>query len=140
MIDIELNNRFRLVLQKTGLSQEKFGEQIGMTRSEISNIVYDKTNIKPGKIHLMCQAYGIREAWFLTGDGEMYAPEDLGKAIGRIAREASGNREEVVQFFEQLCARVKSDEELEAEILLMYTLLKRRFGPLLDGHPDPEEK
>lgn len=134
MIDAEKNERFRKVLKASGLSQEKFGAAIGMSRSEVANIVYDKTEVKPAKISLLCKEYKIRKEWFLTGDGEMRASEDLGKAIGQLARDASGNREDVVRFFDRICQRLKTDDEIAAEIMMLYEVMKRL------GWTPPEDK
>lgn len=118
-----INDRFRDVLRESGLSQEKFGKPIGMTRSEISNIVYDHTTVKENKISLICAVYGISEDWFRTGEGEMYLPKTVGDQMGELAAGAAKNNVEAIrQIFREL-----PEKFTDAEILMLYQIFKNHW-------------
>ena len=70
MRDIE--ERLIEVRKALGLSQEKFGAPVGMSRSEIKNLEYGKTTLKDISIPLLCREYNIDETWLRTGAGEMF--------------------------------------------------------------------
>lgn len=69
-----INERFRLLRETKGLSQEDFASRIHRTRSEIKNIEYGKTTPKEEVIQSVCAAYGVNETWLRTGEGEMFKP------------------------------------------------------------------
>lgn len=119
-----INDRFRELLKDSGLSQEKFGEPLGMTRSEVKNIVYDITTVKEAKIPLICTRYNVSERWMRDGIGDKYLPRSIGEEMGEIAAAASRqNVEAVRKYFREL-----GDEFTDAEILFLYEIFKKRFG------------
>lgn len=69
-----INERFRLLRETKGLSQEDFASGIHRTRSEIKNIEYGKTTPKEEVIQSVCAAYGVNESWLRTGEGEIFKP------------------------------------------------------------------
>lgn len=69
-----INERFRLLRETKGLSQEDFASRIHRTRSEIKNIEYGKTAPKEEVIQSVCAAYGVNESWLRTGEGEIFKP------------------------------------------------------------------
>ena len=66
-----INARFRIVFDRSGLSQEKFAKKIKRSRGEIANIIYDKVVIRDEIITAVCEQFRIREEWLRTGEGEM---------------------------------------------------------------------
>jgi transcriptional regulator with XRE-family HTH domain len=67
----QINERFRQVLDFTGLSQEKFSKRIKRSRGEIANIIYDKVVPRDEIIDAVCDQFRISEKWLRTGEGEM---------------------------------------------------------------------
>lgn len=67
----QINERFRQVLDLTGLSQEKFSKRIKRSRGEIANIIYDKVVPRDEIIDAVCDQFRISEKWLRTGEGEM---------------------------------------------------------------------
>lgn len=83
-----INERFRLLRETKGLSQEDFASRIHRTRSEIKNIEYGKTTPKEEVIQSVCAAYGVNESWLRTGEGEIFKPvskdAELAAFLGEI--------------------------------------------------------
>lgn len=69
-----INERFRLLREEKGMSQEEFASRAHRTRSEIKNIEYGKTVPKEEVIQGICAAYNVNESWLRTGDGKMFNP------------------------------------------------------------------
>jgi transcriptional regulator with XRE-family HTH domain len=68
------SERIKAVRKQLGLSQEEFGQRIGVSRDVIGNIEYDRLKRPEQKepiYRLICKEYDINEEWLRTGEGEM---------------------------------------------------------------------
>ena len=55
------------------VSQEAFAREIGLSRSELKNIEYGKTEPKDFTIQQVCLRYGVNETWLRIGEGDPYS-------------------------------------------------------------------
>lgn len=73
---MELHERIReLRKNELHLSQEKFGEMLGVSRSVINNIernVLARPEQKEPIIKLICKEFGVNENWIKHGDGDIF--------------------------------------------------------------------
>lgn len=70
-----INERFRKVRDHLNLSQTDFAAMANRTRSEISNIEYNKTSPKEEVIKAVCAAHGINRKYLELGEEPMLLPE-----------------------------------------------------------------
>ena len=71
-----MKDRIKYLRQYLGLSQERFGYNLGVSRSVINNLERGTTELKdPLQSHL-CSIYNVNPDWLLTGSGEMILPID----------------------------------------------------------------
>lgn len=88
-----INERFREIRDDLKQSQEDFAKKASRTRSEIKNIEYGKTTPKPEIIKAVCDAWGISEAWLLTGEEPKMRPlsrqAEITKFVGETMRDAN---------------------------------------------------
>ena len=87
-MDNTLNVRLKILREELGLSQEAFGANVGMTRSEIKNLEYQLTTLKEHKFPLICATYNVNENWLRTGEGEMFAALDRDEEIAAFVAQA----------------------------------------------------
>ncbi|GAA0103250.1 hypothetical protein UT300012_39670 [Paraclostridium bifermentans] len=66
-----MNNRIKEVRNSTGLTQEEFGNILGVTRNVIANIEGGRYEPQPVFIKLLIKEFNINEKWLKTGFGEM---------------------------------------------------------------------
>lgn len=66
-----MNGRIKMVRRESGLSLEKFGQQIGISGAACSMIESGKSNPAQRTIKAICREFGISENWIRTGEGEM---------------------------------------------------------------------
>lgn len=62
------------------MSQEAFGERLGVSRSVIKNLelnALSRPDQKLSLIRLMCREFNINEDWLLNGNGPIDAPSEL---------------------------------------------------------------
>jgi len=70
-----MRDRLKELRKALGLTQGKFGEEIGMTDASISHMESGRTAMSEQNILLICLKFKINEEWFRYGTGEMMTPE-----------------------------------------------------------------
>lgn len=72
-----MNERIKLVRKTLGLSQQEFGEKLGVSRDVISNIEYRHLKPKELLVRHIAALYGVNLSWLLYGEGDMMdSPSD----------------------------------------------------------------
>ena len=69
---MKLSERVKFIRNNLGMNQAKFGEILGVTRSEIKNIELNNLKQPEKKIpllKLMCKEFNISEDWLINGNG-----------------------------------------------------------------------
>lgn len=60
-------------LRKTlGLSQTKFGEKLGVSKSVIVNLELNRVELKEMMANLICKTYNVNPLWLAEGKGDMF--------------------------------------------------------------------
>jgi Predicted transcriptional regulators len=81
-----MNERIKLLRETLSMSQESFGEKIGITRASISNMEKGTRNPSDQTIKSICREFNVNYAWLTEGLGDMFSelPETL---IDEVAEE-----------------------------------------------------
>lgn len=86
-----MKERFKMIRNALKLSQDEFGEKLGLTRGAIANVELGRTEAKPLFISLVCSTFNVNETWLRTGEGEMFntlsMDEQLAFYLGTILSE-----------------------------------------------------
>lgn len=107
-----INERFRILRDSEGLSQEAFATRANRTRSEIKNIEYGKTSPKDEVISSICQTYGVSEDWLRHGLEPMYSPKSEEEEIAELVSSAlDGSSRLKKAVIKMICSR--SPQELQ---------------------------
>ncbi len=78
-----MNERLKKLRKALGLSQEKFGELLGITKSGVSDLESGRRSVT--KQHLiLLQNNGVNEEWLRTGVGEMFAEKTEDEEISEM--------------------------------------------------------
>lgn len=115
----ELNYRIKQVRKALGISQDDFGNGIGLGRGAITNIELNKTTPKPLVVQLICKTYNVNETWLRTGEGEMF-----------VQRTRS---EEIVDFMSDL---VRTDNEFKRRFVAALARLDESEWELIEKMAD----
>lgn len=70
-----INDRYRLIFNHVGLTQEKFAKRINRSRGEVANIIYDKTVPKDTIISATCEAFNVNRRYLELGEEPMFLPD-----------------------------------------------------------------
>ena len=75
----EINDRIAEVRKELGLSMEKFGNRIGVTRSSINKIEKGVNSPSDQTLKLICNEFNVDPFWLETGKGDMFTaiPETI---------------------------------------------------------------
>lgn len=87
-----MNERVKELRTALGLSAEKFGGKIGVTRSAISKMELGVCNISEQSIISICREFNVNEEWLRNGTGEMFndlsQDEELAYIVGQALPQA----------------------------------------------------
>lgn len=87
-----MNERVKELRTALGLSAEKFGGKIGVTRSAISKMELGVCNISKQSIYSICREFNVNEEWLRNGTGEMFndlsQDEELAYIVGQALPQA----------------------------------------------------
>lgn len=110
------NERVKEIRKMLGLTLEKFGERIGVTRGSMSNIENGNRNLTEQMTKSICREFSVDYMWLTTGEGEMFidTDDDFIERIDRIMAGEDEARKNLFKFMLEL-----SDDDIAALDRLM---------------------
>lgn len=114
------NERVKEIRKTLGLTLEKFGERIGVTRGSMSNIENGNRNLTEQMTKSICREFSVDYMWLTTGEGEMFidTDDDFIERIDRIMAGEDEARKNLFKFMLEL-----SDEDIHALEHLMQSAI-----------------
>ena len=67
-----MNERIKGVRKSLGLTLEKFGKALGVTKQTMSRIENGVNNVTDQMFLSVCRVYNVNEDWLRNGTGEMF--------------------------------------------------------------------
>lgn len=119
------NERVKEIRKTLGLTLEKFGERIGVTRGSMSNIENGNRNLTEQMTKSICREFSVDYMWLTTGEGEMFidTDDDFIERIDRIMAGEDEARKNLFKFMLEL-----SDEDIAALDRLMKKAIRVTRG------------
>ncbi|MBS6700441.1 MAG: helix-turn-helix transcriptional regulator [Clostridiales bacterium] len=90
------------------MTQEAFGEQLGVSRSVIANLEYGRVEPTEAIIKLICATFNVNYSWLKGGIGEMFISTDDSVA-NRIDDLLAGENETAKALFRAFASLDDSD-------------------------------
>lgn len=78
-----MNDRIKKLRKVMNLSQEKFGELLGITKSGVSDIESGRRKVTDQHV-IMLANNGVNEEWLRTGKGSMFVPKSKDEEIAEM--------------------------------------------------------
>jgi transcriptional regulator with XRE-family HTH domain len=78
-----MNDRIKELRKAMNLSQEKFGELLGITKSGVSDIESGRRKVTDQHV-IMLANNGVSEEWLRTGNGDMFVPKSKDEEIAEM--------------------------------------------------------
>lgn len=103
--------RIKNVRNSLGLTLEKFGEKLGVTKTAISRIEKGERSLTEQMTKSICREFSVDYIWLTTGEGEMFVESD-DDFFERIDRIMAGENESRKNMIKTLL--YASDADIEA--------------------------
>ena len=103
--------RIKDVRNSLGLTLEKFGEKLGVTKTAISRIEKGERSLTEQMTKSICREFSVDYMWLTTGEGEMFVESD-DDFFERIERIMAGENESRKNMIKTLL--YASDADIEA--------------------------
>lgn len=98
------------------MTQEAFGEQLGVSRSVIANLEYGRVEPTEAIIKLVCATFNVNYSWLKEGIGEMFISSDDSVA-NRIDDLLAGENETAKALFRAFASLDDSDWKVVQKII-----------------------
>lgn len=109
-----INDRIRMVLERSGKTKTAFGESLNVSQQYISKLV--KTgNPSELLINDICEKYHIRKEWLVDGTGDPDQPLDRQDEIAKLTGDLFKGQKN--SFKERLILALSRLDESEWEVL-----------------------
>ena len=103
--------RIKDVRNSLGLTLEKFGEKLGVTKTAISRLEKGERSLTEQMTKSICREFSVDYMWLTTGEGEMFVESD-DDFFERIDRIMVGEDDARKNLFKALLEA--SDEDIAA--------------------------
>lgn len=87
--------RIKEVRNTLGLTLEKFGNRLGVTKTAISNIEKGNRNLTEQMIISICREFNVNKKWLRTGEGEPFKKlspdEEIASYVSELLEDGTEN-------------------------------------------------
>lgn len=104
-----MNERVKELRTALGLTLEKFGKPLGVTKTAIGRIEKGDRGVTDQMFKSICREYNVNEEWLANGTGEMLSETDREDRIMRWA--ASVLKEDRTSFRKRFVSMLSSLQE-----------------------------
>lgn len=136
-----MNERIKELRKALGLTLDKFGDRLGVTKMTISRIENGVNNVTDQMFKSICREFSVNENWLRTGDGEMFNSSD-DEYIAIIDRIMAGENEFAKNIFKTFAMFDDADWNALNKMIEKYHSVEaiENEMSLFNGVPDsPEE-
>ena len=112
------NERIKDLRKALGLTQERFGERVGLKKSAISQIESGVNGVTDQLRLAVFREFNVNEDWLRTGDGSMFVEPDEDEEIARFVGDVLSDKPDFRRRLISVLSRMTPDEWalLEAKI------------------------
>ncbi len=115
-------DRVKRLRKNLKLTQKEFGDAIGVSNSNISNIENCSVNLTDRNIYEICSKFNVNKHWLETGVGEMFSQlnsdEEFLYLVGKFSAENDEFKKRIIKSMLQL----KSKESWELAVKMIEKL------------------
>ena len=101
-----INERMRLIRKTIKLTQEEFGNRLGVSFAAVSMTEGGKNGVSDRIVRDMVREFAVNEGWLRTGEGSMFLPqmrqEQIASFIGDVLRDDNSFRLRLISTLSRL--------------------------------------
>ena len=100
------NNRVKEIRAALSMTQEKFGERVGLKKSALSQIENGVNGVTDQLRRSICREFNVNEEWLRTGNGDMFVKlnrdEEIAAFLGDTMRDSGGFQARLISVLSRL--------------------------------------
>lgn len=89
-----MNTRIAEIRKESGLTQEKFAQQMGISKNYINLIENGKKRPGDRLVSDICRMFSVNERWLRTGEGEPHEPQTRNQEIVEFANKIMADEDD----------------------------------------------
>ena len=124
-----MEERIKLLRKTLGLTQEHFGERLGITNTAVSKLEKGQNHVSEQNVLSICREFNVNEEWLRSGKGEIFkefpAEDEYFRAAAEISNDNDlmamnaviaywkldkSNRELLKKFLLSIVGNIENDE------------------------------
>ena len=123
-------DRVKQIRKNKGMTLEKFGERVGVTKQTVSRIENGVNALTEQMLLSICREFNVNEDWLRTGEGEMFKERSLSEEVGYYVEnlleyDGRGN-----PFYDMIINMMKTYTELDEK---SQSVIRNYFQSVADG-------
>lgn len=119
-----MNERIKQLRKTLGLTLEKFGAKLGVSKTAINKIENGTNNITDQMFKAICREYNVEPLWLMEGIGPMFIESDS-NTLNLVDDLLSGENEFVKNVFKTFTKMKIEDWEALERIFDIYEQVKK---------------
>lgn len=113
----EIGTRVKKVRLRKGISQEQFGEIIGIKKVAVSKIENGENSLSKGDLLAICRQFNVNKEWLINGNGEMFTPKSKEDEIRNFYENAISSDSDIAKIQRKFISTLVSLDEEEWIVL-----------------------
>lgn len=113
----EIGTRVKKVRLRKGISQEQFGEIIGIKKAAVSKIENGENSLSKGNLLAICRQFNVNKEWLINGNGEMFTPKSKEDEIRNFFENAISSNSDIAKIQRKFISTLVSLDEEEWIVL-----------------------
>ncbi len=123
-------DRVKQVRKNKGLTLEKFGERVGVTKQTVSRIENGVNALTEQMLLSICREFGVNEDWLRNGNGDMFKERSPSEEVGYFVEEILEYDGHGNPFYDMIIEMMKTYVELDEK---SQTVIRDYFKKVSDG-------
>lgn len=113
----EIGTRVKKVRLRKGISQEQFGEIIGIKKAAVSKIENGENSLSKGNLLAICRQFNVNKEWLINGNGEMFTPKSKEDEIRNFFENVISSDSDIAKIQRKFISTLVSLDEEEWIVL-----------------------
>lgn len=113
----EIGTRVKKVRLRKGISQEQFGEIIGIKKAAVSKIENGENSLSKGNLLAICHQFNVNKEWLINGNGEMFTTKSKEDEIRNFFESAISSDSDIAKIQRKFISTLVSLDEEEWIVL-----------------------
>lgn len=133
---MDCGERVKQIRKSKGMTLEKFGERVGVTKQTVSRIENGVNALTEQMLLSVCREFDVNEQWLRTGEGEIFKERSPSEEIGYYVEDLLEYDGHGNPFYDMIVEMMKTYVELDEK---SQAVIRSYFQSVSDGIHKKEE-